>query len=102
MTQQAFTQRFLGAARSGAYRIYTNRDGLAAVDFGHRQLHEGHISRLLQYAATAGGAISTADFERLVPGRPCARPGFLEICERARLLALTRTHGGARVCRLTE
>jgi hypothetical protein len=46
MSRQDFIARTLQIARTQGYPVKRNRDGYMQIDFGHKKLHEGHLSRL--------------------------------------------------------
>jgi len=97
MKIQEFTQSFFGAASKTPYGIYSNRNGQKAVNFGHKQLHEGHVEKLYRWAQKHQGKLSTADFNLLILGRPCACAPFFEICELAGLCKLYTVAGRTRI-----
>jgi hypothetical protein len=97
MTLKAFIDVFFTHLDTKQYSTYQNRNGQRAADFGHKQLHEGHLETLYQWALSHNGELSTADFAALVPGRPCASVPFFETCTRARLCALVAKKGTAKI-----
>ena len=99
MDKRAFVKGFFANVDKRRYKLYDNRDGRQAVDFGHKQLHEDHLAKLYKWAVEHSAELSTADFAQLVPGRPCASRPFFETCERAQLCELERTFGNTRVYR---
>ncbi len=100
MEGKTFVQRFFDSVDRSKYKVYVNRDGLSAVDFGHKQLHERYLLKLYERAVTQNGELSTADFAELVPGRPCASPPFFDTMGRAHLAKLVAHHGKTRVYQL--
>jgi hypothetical protein len=70
MTRDEFVDGVLQLARVEGYPVRTNRDGLLQIDFGHKQLHEGHLRRLYP-EILRGGANIPGLINRIAPGRPC-------------------------------
>lgn len=52
--------------------------GLPQIDFGHKKLHYIHVAKLYDYIKDKHD-ISLKEFEKIVPGRPCAYKPFRNI-----------------------
>jgi hypothetical protein len=78
MEIQQFIEQVLKIARENGYRIETNRDGLAQIDFGNKKLHAGHLRAVFPEIMEDGAAIAEI-IERAAPGRPCAHKPMKEI-----------------------
>lgn len=100
MEEKDFIQRFFSSVDTSRYEVYTNRNKLTAVDFGHKQLHEGYIAELYKRALKQNGELSTTDFAELVPGRPCASVPFFQTCLRAKLCAFVGRRRNTKIYRV--
>jgi hypothetical protein len=60
------------------YPVRTNRNGQRQIDFGHKQLHAGHIRPLFPAILEEGRSIPTL-IENVAPGRPCTHKPMKEI-----------------------
>jgi hypothetical protein len=97
MKTKTFVDTFFANVDTSLYSVYDNRDGRRAVDFGYKQLHEGHLAKLYEWALSHNAELSTADFANLVPGRPCASVPFFETCTRAKLCVFAHKHRNTKV-----
>ncbi len=52
--------------------------GLPQIDFGHKKLHYFHVAKLYDYIQHKP-IISLEEFEKIIPGRPCAYAPFRDI-----------------------
>jgi len=70
MDLQQFIDRFIQIARQLGFRIETSRNGQVQVDFGHKKLHAGHLSRLFPDVLQPDMNVVKL-IEQVAPGRPC-------------------------------
>lgn len=77
MTQDEFIEAIVAKARSQGYSIENSRNGRQIV-FGHKKLHEGHLSRLYpEILAECANIPSLID--AVAPGRPCSHKPMKKI-----------------------
>jgi hypothetical protein len=83
MNQEEYVNKFFEIAKKMGYEIETCKSGTCAgerqIDFGNKKLHAGHVRLLYPVAKDKGVDITNVDFEKIVPGRPCASAPFRKI-----------------------
>jgi len=83
MTVYEYEDKFFETAKRMGHKMETCKGGSfrgeRQIDFGNKKLHAGHIRMLYPLVKEKGPTISYDDFEKLIPGRPCAVPYFNEI-----------------------
>lgn len=77
-----YEDKFFETAKKIGLKIETCQAGKfkgeRQLDFGNKKLHAGHIRKLFEIVKK-NKEISHNDFEKVVPGRPCAIPFFNKI-----------------------
>lgn len=84
MTKDEFIEAVIREAQQQGYTVEDSRNG-RQIDFGHKKLHEGHLSSLYPLIM-ADGADVAALIEEIAPGRPCSHKPMREI-----LAAITKS-----------
>ena len=83
MNAEEYVNKFFKAAKNMGYEIETCQrgpyQGEKQIDFGNKKLHASHVKKLYPLVKKKGTNISYEDFEKIVPGRPCAVPYFNNI-----------------------
>ena len=78
MTEKQFVDTVINLAKKYGYPVRMNRYNQRQINFGHKQLHAGHLSklypRILKESANIGELI-----EIIAPGRPCTHKPMKEI-----------------------
>ncbi len=77
-TAHSFIEAIIRIAKQQGYEVKINRDGLRQIDFGQKQLHEGHLKPLF-LAILASDANVSSLIESVAPGRSCAHRPMKEI-----------------------
>ncbi len=77
MSEDAFINGVLHIAKERKYPVKVNREGFHQIDFGHKQLHEGHLRKLYQTMLKNIPSL----IEEIAPGRPCAHKPTREIVD---------------------
>ncbi|MBK6897441.1 MAG: hypothetical protein IPH06_12705 [Alphaproteobacteria bacterium] len=78
LSQEEFISKLYSLASEQGYSVYQNKKGLMAIDFGHKQLHEGHLKALWPQILQTGAQISKL-IECIAPGRPCTHKPMKEL-----------------------
>jgi hypothetical protein len=78
MTREEFIQTVIDVAKKHGYPVRINRYNQLQIDFGHKQLHEGHLGKL--YPDILGEDVNIPKLiECVAPGRPCTYKPMKEI-----------------------
>lgn len=85
MNDDEYVDMFFKKAKELGYTIERCEKGKACgqrqIDFGNKKLHAAHIKELHHLIEEKGLSFSYPDFEKIVPGRPCAVNRFKKINE---------------------
>ncbi len=77
-----YEEKFFEIAEEKGHKIEICKRGQYTgekqIDFGNKKLHAGHVRKLFSLAKD-NEILSYEDFEKIVPGRPCAVPYFNNI-----------------------
>ena len=78
MTKEQFIDTVIDVAKKHGYPVRINRYNQWQIDFGHKQLHEGHLAKLYPDILKEDVNIRKL-IERVAPGRPCTHRPMEEI-----------------------
>lgn len=83
MDLREFMDEVINLSRRRGHTIETNRNGQRQVDFGHKKLHEGHLTMMFPRILDNEARVSTI-IEEVAPGRPCTHKPMREIIQAIR------------------
>jgi len=78
MTREQFIDTVIDVAKMHGYPVRINRYNQWQIDFGHKQLHEGHLAKLYPDILKEDVNIRKL-IKRVAPGRPCTHRPMEEI-----------------------
>lgn len=78
MTREQFIETVIAVVKKHGYPVRINRYNQWQIDFGHKQLHEGHLAKLYPDILKENANIRKL-IERVAPGRPFTHRPMEEI-----------------------